>query len=381
MKKLLALLLALAMVFALCACGQTAAPAAAPAEESAEAPAEEAAAPEEPVYSYIAPEGSVPAEKASSSPIKIKVTTTHKPGAASYEMEQFMLEELTEKDTEGWFELELYDSGTLYKTDAELPAILGHEVAMSFIQPSFFYDNGLEWANMLDMGYLFDSVEHLEATFDPAGEIGGYLQQALWDEFHVMTFGCEFIGTRNLWLHDYKEINTPDDVKGLTIRMPTSASYVQLGNALGFNVTPLDITEIYLAMETGLIDGHENQAPSTYSQGQFEVTSTLVFLEHMIAPNFVTLDGDVWDKMTAEQQDLFYTCMRNAIAKTNAYVKDYEQELFKVAEDEYGMKLQYPDKEAFKAQVQAYYLDNPDYSGKWDLDLLQKINELGESMK
>ena len=333
-------------------------------------------------YDYIAPKGAKAAETSSGKPIKITVTTTHKAGGASYQCEQYILEVFKELDPEGkMFEFEMYDSGTLYKTDAEFPAILSHEVAMSFIQPSFLYDYGLEWANMLDMGYLFDSVDHLEATFDPAGEIGAYLQQAIWDEFHVMSFGAEYIGTRNLWLAKYKEITGPEDVKGLTIRMPTSASYVQLGNALGFNVTPLDVSEVYLAMETGLIDGHENQAPSTYAQGQFEVTETLVFIEHMIAPNFVCLDGDIWEQMTAEQQEVFYEGMRRAILMTNDFVQEKEAELFDIAENEYGMIIQRPDKTAFKEQVQSFYLNNPEYSGKWDLDLLERINALGESIK
>ncbi len=164
---------------------------------------------------------------------KIIVTTTHKPGAASYQCEQFIQQVFDEK-APGMFNFEMYDSATLFKTDAEFPAILAHEANISFIQPSYMYDNGLPWANMLDMGYLFDSVDHMKATFDPEGEIGAYLQQAIWDEFHVMTFGCDYIGTRDLWLAEDKDINTPEDCEGLTIRMPTSASFVQLGEALGF---------------------------------------------------------------------------------------------------------------------------------------------------
>ena len=326
------------------------------------------------------PEGAKAAETESAEPLKIIVTTTHKPGAASYQCEQFIQQVFDEK-APGMFNFEMYDSATLFKTDAEFPAILAHEANVSFIQPSYMYDNGLPWANMLDMGYLFDSVDHMKATFDPEGEIGAYLQQAIWDEFHVMTFGCDYIGTRDLWLAEDKDINTPEDCEGLTIRMPTSASFVQLGEALGFNVTPLDVSEVYLAMETGLIDGHENQIFSTYAQGQFEVCKTLVFIEHMITPNFITLDGDIWEQMTTEQQEIFYDCMCEARDLTIEWAIEEEQNLLKEAKDTYNIRFQYPDKAPFKEKVQAAYLSNKDISGKWDLELLEKINALGDSMK
>lgn len=400
MKNKLAGMLAITIAAgALAGCGSTAAPAApaqqteaaAEVEEKTEEAVEEVAeAAEEAVEAAEAapseekrrqfPEGAKAAETESAEPLKIIVTTTHKPGAASYQCEQFIQQVFDEK-APGMFNFEMYDSATLFKTDAEFPAILSHEANVSFIQPSYMYDNGLSWANMLDMGYLFDSVDHMKATFDPEGEIGAYLQQEIWDEFHVMTFGCDYIGTRDLWLAEDKDINTPEDCEGLTIRMPTSASFVQLGEALGFNVTPLDVSEVYLAMETGLIDGHENQIFSTYAQGQFEVAKTLVFIEHMITPNFITLDGDVWEKMTTEQQEIFYDCMCEARDLTIEWAVEEEQKLLKIAKDTYNIRFQYPDKAPFKEKVQAAYLNNKSISGTWDLELLEKINALGASMK
>lgn len=331
-------------------------------------------------YAFHNPKGAK-AAASSSGPIKVTVTTTHRPGGASYQMEQFMLQVFKENAPEGMFEFEMYDSGSLYKTDAEFPAILGHEVGMSFIQPSYAYDNGLKWANMMDMGYLYDSVDHLKAVYEPSGEIGAHLQQAMWDTFGVMTFGATYIGTRNLWLAKYKEIKSPADTKGLKIRMPTSASFVQLGEALGFNCVPLDVSEVYLALETGLIDGHENQVMSTYLNGQFEVTESLVFIEHMITPNFVCLDGEIWESMTEEQQKIFYECVSKARDLTINYVKGEEQKLFNKAEKEFNIKIQRPDKTQFKENVQKAYLTNSSLSGNWDLVLLDKINKLAQSMK
>ena len=62
------------------------------------------------------------------------------------------------------------------------------------------------------------------------------------------------------------------------------------------------------------------------------------------------------------------------------WVVEEEKKLIQTAENEFGMVLQYPDKAPFKEAVQAAYLNNKDFSGSWDLELLEKINQLGESM-
>lgn len=331
---------------------------------------------------YHAPKGAGFADAGrETKPIKLTVTTTHKPGSAAAQLEQCMLQVFGEDAPEGMFEFAMYDSGVLYKSDAELPALIAGEVDMSFISPAWMYDNGLSWFNMLDMGYLFDSVAHLDAVCDPATEIGKRIQQAIWDEFHIMSFGVEYIGARNVWLAKDREITGPDDLVGIKLRMPTGASYVQLGNALGFNVTPLDVSEIYLAMETGLIEGHENQIFSTYTNGQFECAETLVFTEHMLGSMFVMLSGGAWEKMTAEQQGIFYACMRKAVALANKWVVDTEKKYIDIAEKDFSIRLQYPDKAAIKEKVQAFYLNNAAYSSKWDIDLLERINRLAEEMR
>ena len=66
---------------------------------------------------------------------------------------------------------------------------------------------------------------------------------------------------------------------------------------------------------------------------------------------------------------------------TIEWAVEEEQNLLKEAKDTYNIRFQYPDKAPFKEKVQAAYLSNKDISGKWDLELLEKINALGDSMK
>ena len=101
----------------------------------------------------------------------------------------------------------------------------------------------------------------------------------------------------------------------------------------------------------------------------------------MITPNFITLDGDIWEQMTTEQQEIFYDCMTEVRNLTIDWAVEEQEKLLDIAENEYGMRFQYPDKEPFKEKVQAAYLNNPAISGTWNLELLEKINALGESMK
>ena len=382
MKRVLLMVMAISLVL-LAGCGSTAAPPVATPEPVApQSTPEKPGEPSDPAIvqeaAIVTPQGSTCAPDSQIvEPFPILFSTTHKPGAASCELQRNMLKVFEEK-APGMFKFEMYDSAVLYNTDAELPAILSGDIDMSCIQPSFLYDNGVAWGNMLDMGYLNVSYDHMKAIYDLNGDIGKDLQQRLWDELHVMTFGAEYLGTRNIWLAKYKEIKTPEDLQGIKLRMPSSASYVMLGEGLGINPTPLDISEIYLAMETGTVDGHENLVLPTFTQGQVECAETLVKTEHMICPNFVTLNGDTWQKMTAKQQETFYTLMLECIEINDEQILVLEEETFKKCEDEFGVVFQYPDKQAFIDRVQSYYLSKPENQANWDMDLLDRINTLGK---
>ena len=161
MKKLIAMLLALVMLLALCACGQTAAPAAqptaAPAEEPAAEPAEEPAAEpvEEPTDDVGEPVNLI---------FSIAAVPTDAHGAA-----QKVFKETLESISGGNMTVECYDSGTLYGQDTEHDALKNGDVDMIYSSASWLTD-GSPWISMFTAGYVFQSYDHMTKVLN--GDIG-----------------------------------------------------------------------------------------------------------------------------------------------------------------------------------------------------------------
>ena len=85
----------------------------------------------------------------------------------------------------GKLQFEHYDSATLFKSSAELGALLDGNIDIGFIQLGYFYDNGALWANMFDIAFLYDDVDDMMQVLDTQGEVGKWVQDQIWDEFHV----------------------------------------------------------------------------------------------------------------------------------------------------------------------------------------------------
>ena len=311
-------------------------------------------------------------------PIELVSTTANLIGASTQRL-QVNISKTFEEKGKGLFKFNHYDSATLFKTDAEFGAVYDGDVDMAFLQAAFFFDNGAKWANMLDIGYLFTSVDHMKAVFNPETEVGAWMQQKLWDQFHIKTFGAFFLGTRDVWLREKgKVVNVPEDLKGVKLRMPNSASFLMLGQALGANPTPLNGSEVYLAMKTGTIDAQENIYLSSYAQGQQELCSSIVLTSHMLTANFICMNGDTWESMSVEQQKLFEELIKEAALANDKEIIAEQERIKKECVDKYGMTLQYPDKEKFREHVLDFYLAIPANQANWNMDMLDKINEMAK---
>ena len=96
----------------------------------------------------------------------------------------------------------------------------------------------------------------------------------------------QYLGTRHVILRQAREVKTPADMAGLKLRMPGSETWQFLGKALGANPTPLAFEEVYLAMQTGTVDGLENPLPDAEAAKFYEVSKQVVLTGHMVANIF-----------------------------------------------------------------------------------------------
>ena len=235
MKKLIAMLLALVMLLALCACGQTAAP----AEQSTAAPAENPTAEpvEEPTDDVGEPVNLI---------FSIAAVPTDAHGAA-----QKVFKETLESISGGNMTVECYDSGTLYGQDTEHDALKNGDVDMIYSSASWLTD-GSPWISMFTAGYVFQSYDHMTKVLN--GDIGKEVFQKIADEQGILPLGAYYLGTRQVSLSEDRQIKTPEDLNGVNLRMPNSDAWVFLGKAMGANPTAIAFNDLYLALQTGTVD-------------------------------------------------------------------------------------------------------------------------------
>ena len=108
-------------------------------------------------------------------------------------------------------------------------------------------------------------------------------------------------------------IRTPDDMRGLKVRVQNSDLYVGLIEALGANATPMPLGEIYQALVQGVIDGAENNLPSYQGERHFEVANFYSLTRHVIAPEVLVMSGATWERLTAAERDIVLRSARESV--------------------------------------------------------------------
>jgi TRAP-type C4-dicarboxylate transport system substrate-binding protein len=149
-------------------------------------------------------------------------------------------------------------------------------------------------------------------------------------------------------------------MKGMKIRVQQSKIFVELINSLGASATPMNYGEVYSGLQTGIIDGAENNAPSLWTSKHYEVAKYYSLDEHSMVPEVLLMSKKVWDGLSPADQKLIARAAQDSVAEQrklwNAFVQESMNEL--VAK---GVVIVKPDKAPFQKAVQPVYAKYPEY--------------------
>ncbi len=269
----------------------------------------------------------------------------------------------------GFATYEPHYNDTLFKQGTELVAIARGNLDMSITSAQELAKLIPEWS-IFTAGYLMRGPEHQRKVFD--GEIGKKMYQLVEDKLGVKLLSVMYYGTRQLNLRIDKKINTPEDLKGVNLRMPGTDAWQFLGKALGANPTPMAFTEVYTGLQTGAIDGQDNPLPTDKDKKFYEVTKQIVLTGHLADMNFLAFSKKVWDKLSADQQATVMKAAKDASASITASIVKNEAELVDFFKGK-GLKVYTPDVASFRARAQKMYLES-DFSKDWPEGLIDRIN-------
>ena len=290
------------------------------------------------------------------------------PGDAHYDA-MMKFKEVVEAESKGNITVETYHSGSLFKQDQEVAAVKSGKADIVYLSASWLTD-GSPWIGMFTAGYVFKSYDDMTKILN--GEIGKEVFGRVVKEQGIRPLASYYLGTRQVNLREDKPVRTPADLKGVNLRMPNSEAWVTLGKAMGANPTPLAFSELYMALQTGTVDGQENPLPTDRSAKFYEVTKSISLTNHLVDSVWPCINEAKWQSLSDHQKAIIMkgieagrqTCDEKNL-KTEAEIIDF----FKGQ----GLKVYEADTKAFAESVLPAYLNNKNITGKWDMDLYNKV--------
>ena len=239
----------------------------------------------------------------------LRSADTHPDGYPTVEAVKYM-GDLIKQRTDGRYSVEVYHSAQLGEEKDTIEQTQTGVIDLNRVSMGPF--NGIVPETAVpSLPYMFRSVEQMRHVMD--GPIGDDILKAF--EAHDLV-GLAFYdsGARSFY-NTKKDITSIADLKGMKFRVIQSDVFVDMVNALGANATPMAYGEVYSALETGVIDGAENNWPSFESAKHYEVAKHYTTDEHQIVPEVLVMSKSSWDKLSPEDQAIVRQAAKYSVVK------------------------------------------------------------------
>ena len=233
-----------------------------------------------------------------------------------------------EAATKGKYKLQMFPGGVLgaekeMVEQTQVGAIQIARISLGVLGPV------VPTVNVFNMPFVFRNEAHMRAVID--GAIGQEILDAITaSPARLVALGFMDSGSRSLYTK--KAVRKMDDLKGQKIRMMGNPLFVDTMNAMGGNGISMGHTEVFSALQTGVIDGAENNPPTLFTSNQY--TAGIKYYtqtQHLIIPEIFVMSKVTWDKMSKDEQALVKKFSREAQLEQRALwdksVADYSAKL------------------------------------------------------
>ena len=184
--------------------------------------------------------------------------------------------------------------------------------------------------NVFNLPFLFRNTDHMEKIID--GPIGQELLDKVSSNPKAGLIGICWMdaGARNVY-DTKKPVQTIGDLKGMKVRVMGNPMFVDMMNALGGNGVAMGYDQVFSALQTGVVDGAENNPPSFVFDNHYQVAKYYTLTEHLIVPEILVFSRTTWDTLSKDDQALIKKLAREAQLE--------ERQLWKKVEDEAMAKM------------------------------------------
>ncbi|MGI6030786.1 MAG: DctP family TRAP transporter solute-binding subunit [Eubacteriales bacterium] len=273
-------------------------------------------------------------------------------------------EKLMER-TEGALGIEYFAGGQLGSEKDNVDSVVNGSLDLALASPG---ELGKRYAPLLmfDAPYVFENAEQCIEVLN--GEPG----QKLYEEFTAQTgliaLGNLLLGTRQLATAKIP-VTVPADLEGQKIRVPDTPTAVGYMEAMGGKPTPMAITEVYLALQQGVVDGCENPISQILSNKFNEVTKYMSLTRHVVQTDQIIMNQERYESLSDDLQQVLADTIKEECDICVQEVLDYEEEI-EAKLPEYGYEVIEADLDAFRTKVVEEFKSNE----VWDQEVYDLFN-------
>ncbi|GAB3521217.1 TRAP transporter substrate-binding protein [Arthrobacter monumenti] len=258
--------------------------------------------------------------------------------------------------TEGW-DVKVYPNETLGAQQEALQLVSDGSVEMAIVSGTQLENLNPDF-KVFNLPGVFKNIDHQMKVLNDE-EIVGELFTSLEDENITVLSGGFTQGARSVY-NSKHPINTPEDMNGLKFRVQESDIAQDMISLMGGSPTPMAYGEVYTALQSGVIDGAENNEISYLTQKHNEVAEYFSYTEHLVGIDYMIINTDVLESMSDKDRKAFQQGWEQTVEDFTAMWKKQTEEAHATLKEE-GVKFNQVDKEAFEkalAPIVEKNLDN-----------------------
>lgn len=277
--------------------------------------------------------------------------------------------EQIEKRTDGRYTVEVYPASSLGK-EADINEALqlgtvdliytGNQFAGRFYGP----------IGIAGAPYMFRDFDHWQAYAN--SDLFKEIAQGYQDATGNVPLALNYYGKRHVTSN--KPINTPQDMQNLKIRTPNAPMYMLFPEAVGANPTPIAFSEVYLALQQGVVDAQENPLLTIKAKKFYEVQDNINLTGHITDSLLTIAGGPLWNRLSDEDKQIFRDVYKEAAQKITDDVRQSEKDLVAWFESQ-GVTVNEVDTKPFREAVLPYL--NGD-AATWDKETFDRLQAIGQ---
>ncbi|MCG8307094.1 MAG: TRAP transporter substrate-binding protein [Cytophagales bacterium] len=241
------------------------------------------------------------------------------PGGTSH-LGAVHFQQLVKQKSKDKIAVKLYPGGILGKEAPLIEGIQLNSVDMVIAGPSIIGNYAPKYG-LIEAPFLFRDYNHLNSVL--YGPIGKEIEKAVSKDrgLHFIDFfhrGPRYLTTTNTI------VRTPEDLKGLKLRVPELPVYIKSWKIFGANPTPLDYSDMFIALRQGVVEGQENPLEVIYSNHLYEVQKYIMDTRHLLSFYVLVIGDSFYKKYSFDEQEILLSSAREAAAYHNKLVEEYE---------------------------------------------------------